>query len=220
MHSSSQRFVRFLIEQGALIRPEGPLHGGKRSPYMINFGVCSTGPILEVFGAAYDEKSMELGGIQVYFGPAYKGVFIASAITSFVWKRHQRDVGFASSRKEVKDHGEGGLLLGASIRTRCVCIVDDVLTEGDSLRAAAQFVESEGGVLVGCVVGFDRQERARCSQKSVREELSRELNVPVLAIASLNDLEVVLSHRGDPVAVPYYGMLSDIRRYKSQYCVT
>ena len=154
---SRDRFVEFLIESEVLIFGDFKLNSGRKSPYFFNLGNINTGVSLRVVGEAYAQTIVEKGiRADVLFGPAYKGIPIAAS-TSMALGMMGSDVSFAFNRKEVKDHGEGGNIVGADIR-RKVLILDDVLTSGKALKESIGTLKSNGADVVGALVALNRDE--------------------------------------------------------------
>ena len=177
------RFVASMIRQGVLRFGEFQLKSGLRSPYFFNLGNVSGGAELAELGGFYAD-AIEASGLEfdVLFGPAYKGIPIAVA-TAIALAQRGRSVGAAFDRKEPKDHGEGGKLIGAPLRGR-VLMLDDVVSDGATKAQAAAVIEAAGAKLAGLVVALDRQEIVADSQTAL-ERLQERLGVSVLSIAAL-----------------------------------
>jgi len=170
-----------LIEQsmsvGALIFGSFELKSGRISPYFFNAGLMSTGPILATLASAYastiatalSSQSHPLPQFDVLFGPAYKGIPLAACTALVLHTSHSISVGFAYDRKEPKDHGEGGSLVGVPIRGKKVLILDDVMTAGTAIRRAIDMIRTEGGEVVGVVQCLDREEIGKDGGSTVKE---------------------------------------------------
>ncbi len=186
MDQTERDFLRLLLEAGALKFGQFTLKSGRKSPYFINLGSLATGERLAAVGEAYARTIHDKIGLDfdVVFGPAYKGIPIAVATCEALWRLYSADVGFASDRKEEKDHGEGGKLLGTEIGSASrIVYVDDVVSAGTSFRGSLRLVrDSFGAQVVGSVVAVDRQERGTRRLLSSIRELETEFDVPVHAI--------------------------------------
>lgn len=181
-------FVADMIAQDVLRFGEFTLKSGRQSPYFFNLGAIDDGSGLARLGAAYARCIAGLAiDFDVIFGPAYKGIPIAVA-TATALAAEGRNIDVAFNRKEAKDHGEGGLLVGASIEGRRVLVVDDVMTAGTAINEAAGIIDANGGSLVGIVVAMDRQELADSATLTAVESVSERLSVPVKSIATLADV--------------------------------
>ncbi|MCF7816177.1 MAG: orotate phosphoribosyltransferase [Candidatus Pacebacteria bacterium] len=189
--STAREFVRFALNIGALeLLPEGrKLKSGRMSPYFFNSGLFNTGHRLSVLAGAY-AAAVYTGGSRpdVIFGPAYKGIPLVAAVAV----RLGNSIEYAFDRKEEKDHGEGGVVVGASLNGKKVTIIDDVMTTGKSIIEAAEIIRQEGGTPVGCVIAFDRQERVE-GELSAVQEFEQKNYIPVCASATLDDLIWVLN---------------------------
>lgn len=216
-------FVRYALQHGALmLKPSGfALKGGRVSPYFFDAGAFNTGPHLTELAKAYTEAiapSDLLVTADVFFGPAYKGLVIAPAVAQEASERFHRSVGWASCRKEVKDHGEGGILVGHPLNHRRICLVDDVISSGESLDKAIEFIVANRGTPVGCVIAFDRQERVdELASVSAVDAFSRRHGIPVYAAATLSDLIVVLEQ--DSFRRDARETLPKLLEYRKQYGV-
>jgi len=183
------RFLSLAVRANALRFGEFTLKSGRLSPYFFNAGRFDSGAALMELGACYAD-AVESSGLEfdLLFGPAYKGIPLASALAC-EFARRGRDVPLAFNRKEAKTHGEGGTLIGADIAGRRVLIVDDVVTAGTAIGEALKLIEGAGGQLAGVVIALDRQERVReDNPRSAAQALAEEQGIPVLAVATLGDL--------------------------------
>ncbi len=185
-----QVFLEAASAAGALRFGEFTLKSGRISPYFFNAGMFCTGKTLAALSEAYADRLIQ-SGIQfdMLFGPAYKGIALAAATAEQLYLRHALDVGFCYNRKEVKDHGEGGVLVGANLAGRVV-IVDDVISAGTSVRESVQIIRAAGAVPAAVLIALDRAERGSdsASRLSAAGEVGMEFQIPVLAVASLDDL--------------------------------
>ncbi len=203
-------FLDFALEQGVLRFGEFTLKSGRVSPYFFNTGLFNTGGSLGRLGQFYARALLAEGPpFDMLYGPAYKGIPLASAV-GIALAAEGRDLPWAFNRKEAKDHGEGGLLVGAPLQGR-VLVVDDVISAGTSVRESVAIIEAAGATLAGVAIALDRQERGSGSNSAV-QQVTAELGVPVVAIANLDDLVRWLEIKGDREAE-----LSAIRRYRDRY---
>ena len=182
-------FVGEMIDRGVLTFGDFVLKSGRSSPYFFNLGAIADGAGLAVLGSAYAFKTLALPTRpDVVFGPAYKGIPIATAIAIALARDHGVEIGAAFNRKEVKDHGEGGHLVGASMAGRKVAIVDDVVTDGTAKREAFEMIADAGGEVVGIVLALDRQEPSTEGKRTAVEALEHGFGVPVRCVATLDDV--------------------------------
>jgi orotate phosphoribosyltransferase len=192
----AQDFVRFAVEAGVLRFGEFKTKAGRLSPYFFNAGLFDDGARLGALGSFYARRLLASGiEFDMLFGPAYKGITLAAAL-AIELARAGRNVPFAFNRKEAKDHGEGGTLVGAPVRGRVV-IVDDVVSAGTSVRDSIAMINTAGGTPCGVALALDRQERAvengRDAEYSAVQFVTRELGLPVTSVATLDDLLQYLS---------------------------
>lgn len=213
--SHATEFLLYALSIGALeLVPEGRiLKSGRVSPYFFNSGLFNTGASISKLATAY--ASAIAGNLypEAIFGHAYKGIPIATAVAQAIGG----DMGYAFNRKEVKDHGEGGIIVGASLQGRKVVIVDDVMTTGTSSGEAFNIVKSAGGIPIGCVIAFDRQERGKGSRSAV-QEFQDTYKIPVYAAATLSDLTMLMQEDADSGRWPL-ALLLKILDYKLAYGV-
>jgi orotate phosphoribosyltransferase len=191
-----QAFLDTVLARGVLRFGEFTLKSGRQSPYFFNMGRIDTGRALAEVGEAYATAAAN-GGIafDMLFGPAYKGIPLAAAPAIALSQRHGRDVPWAYNRKENKDHGEGGAIVGAPLAGR-VLIVDDVITAGTAVREALGMIRAAGATVAGVLVALDRQERGQ-GECSATQELARGEAVPVISIVGLADLMEYAGTRSD-----------------------
>jgi orotate phosphoribosyltransferase len=189
------RFLQLALRAQALRFGEFTLKSGRLSPYFFNAGRFDSGAKLDELAACYAD-AVEASGVEfdLLFGPAYKGIPLATALAC-EFARRGRDLPVAFNRKEIKDHGEGGLLIGAPLADRRVLIVDDVITAGTAIREALSLIRAGGGAPAGIVVALDREEvmgdplaGESGSRRSAAQNVAEETGVPVIAVASLHDL--------------------------------
>ena len=192
--SHQSRFLDLALERHVLRFGEFTLKSGRTSPYFFNAGLFDSGGALATLGECYAD-ALEASGLafDMLFGPAYKGIPLATAL-AVALARRGRDVPVAFNRKEAKGHGEGGLLIGAPVRGR-VLIVDDVITAGTAIRESIQTIRDAGGEPCGVLIALDRQERGQAGTRSAGQEVSAEFGLPVHAIAGLDDLLIHADER-------------------------
>ncbi len=222
-HPLAQAFVQFAVQSGVLRFGEFKTKAGRLSPYFFNAGMFDDGAKLGRLAEFYARRLMQ-GDIafDMLFGPAYKGIPLVSAVAVELARRG-RNLPFAYNRKEAKDHGEGGLLVGAPVRGR-VLILDDVISAGTSVRESIQMIRAAGATPCGVVVALDRQERAsengRDAAHSAVQFVTRELGLPVAAIATLSDLLDALQAGGDSGPLAEHAThAAPVRAYRERYGV-
>ncbi|WP_284155133.1 orotate phosphoribosyltransferase [Sulfuricystis thermophila] len=208
----SRDFIAFACERGVLRFGEFKTKAGRLSPYFFNAGLFNDGASLARLADFYARAIIAAGlSIDMLFGPAYKGIPLVAAVAIKLAERG-RNLPFAFNRKEVKDHGEGGSLIGAPLAGR-VLIVDDVISAGTSVRESVEIIRGAGAIPAGVVIALDRQERGTGALSAV-QEVERELGLPVIAVARLADLIDYLS--GQPLLTEN---LAAVRRYREVYGV-
>jgi orotate phosphoribosyltransferase len=189
---------------------EFTLKSGRISPYFFNAGRFDSGAALATLGDAYAQTLLAAQlEFDVLFGPAYKGIPLATAVAIALAKLG-RNAPLAFNRKEAKDHGEGGTLIGAALAGQRVLIVDDVITAGTAIREAIEIIRTAGGEPCGVLIALDRQERSGDSALSATDAVRGEFGLPVFAIAGLDDLLQLASGRADLAA--HIDALSAYRR--------
>ena len=187
MLQSQRDFLDLALARNALRFGEFTLKSGRISPYFFNAGLFDSGAALATLGRAYADAAANAGiGFDMLFGPAYKGIVLAAITAAALSDHHGRDVPFAYNRKEAKDHGEGGSLVGAPLKGR-VLIVDDVITAGTAIRESLALIRAAGAEPAGVLIALDREERGQ-GALSATQELHAELGLPTIAIARLSDL--------------------------------
>ena len=187
MNPSQREFLDLALARNALRFGEFTLKSGRVSPYFFNAGLFDSGAALALLGRAYADAAVASGlAFDMLFGPAYKGIVLAALTAANLAERHARDLPFAYNRKEAKDHGEGGVLVGAPLRGR-VLIVDDVITAGTAIRESIALIRAAGAEPAGVLIALDREERGQ-GALSATQELAAEHGLRVIAIARLSDL--------------------------------
>jgi orotate phosphoribosyltransferase len=187
VHDYQRRFIELTLQREVLRFGDFTLKSGRQSPYFFNMGRLDSGAALAQLGRAY-AAALEDSGLRIdmLFGPAYKGIALAAATAIALAEHHARDVPWAYNRKEAKDHGEGGLLVGAPLRGR-VLIVDDVMTAGTAVRESLALIRQHGAEPAGVLIALDRQERG-LGERSAAQEVAADHGIPVIAITGLDDL--------------------------------
>lgn len=190
------QFLDLAVRLNVLRFGEFTLKSGRLSPYFFNAGLFHTGSALAGLASAYAARLVESGlAIDLLYGPAYKGITLASATAVALAREHGRDLPFVYNRKEAKDHGEGGQLVGAPMAGRVV-IVDDVISAGTSVRESVEIIRAHGATPAAVLIALDRQERGQ-GERSAAMEVSEQHGIPVLAIATLSELLGYVSARPD-----------------------
>ncbi len=204
-----QDFIRFCIDCGVLRFGSFVTKSGRTTPYFFNAGLFNTGARLDRLAEFYAKAILSSGvAFDMLFGPAYKGIALAAG-TAMQLARMGRDVPYAFNRKEVKDHGEGGSIIGAPLQGR-VLVIDDVMTAGTAVREAAAILEAHGAQLAGVAISLDRMERGT-GDKSAVQEVEERYGVPVIAIATADDLLDYL--KNEPEFAKYLQAISEYRRH-------
>lgn len=214
MQAYQQEFIELARHYQVLRFGEFTLKSGRVSPYFFNAGAFASGAALAALGRCYASRIVESGlEFDVLLGPAYKGIPLAAATAIALASEHGRDVPFAYNRKEAKDHGEGGTLVGAPLEGR-VLVVDDVITAGTAVREVIAMIEGAGAQLAGVAIGLDRRERGS-GERSAIQEIEQEHSIPVLSIIDINHIIVWLEGLGGEHAEA----LAAMRAYRERYGV-
>jgi orotate phosphoribosyltransferase len=218
---NSQDFIRFALASGVLKFGEFKTKAGRLSPYFFNAGLFNDGASLGQLAGFYAERilaaqqSSELE-FDVLFGPAYKGITLASA-TAVALHARGRHTPFAFNRKEAKDHGEGGTVVGAKLQGR-VLIIDDVISAGTSVRESVELIRAHDAIPAAVIIALDRQERGgdaiNPSALSATQEVAKLYGIPVLSIANLNDLLTYLASQTSNELSTYS---EKVRSYRNQW---
>ncbi len=217
MQPHQRAFIDLALELGVLRFGEFKLKSGRISPYFFDAGLFNTGRAVATLGRSYAQAIVDSGlQFDMLFGPAYKGIPLVTATVSALAESHGRDVPFAFNRKEAKDHGEGGTIIGSPLAGR-VLVIDDVITAGTAIRESVELIVRAGAQLAGVVLALDRQERGQDDHSAV-QEVETQFGVRCVSIVTLRDLIESLSqesHRGGATQ----DTLSAMRRYRTQYGV-
>lgn len=211
MKPYQREFIEFALSKGVLKFGEFTLKSGRTSPYFFNAGLFNTGADLAKLGRYYASALAESGiAFDVLFGPAYKGIPIATAAAISLFEQHGQDVPYCFNRKEKKEHGEGGNLVGSELKGR-IMLVDDVITAGTAIRESMDIVEANGASLAGVLIALDRQEKGK-GELSAIQEVERDYNASVIAIITLADLIEYLAEQPGQE-----NMLEQVRTYRESY---
>ena len=212
MQSFKGEFLDFAIRQQVLLFGEFKTKAGRLSPYFFNAGLFNDGLSLKRLGEFY-AKAIAASGLAFdgLFGPAYKGIPLAAAV-AIALAAEGRNVPFSYNRKEAKDHGEGGTIVGARLAGR-ILIVDDVISAGTSVRESVELIRAAGATPCGVAIALDRMERG-LGELSAVQEVSRDYGIPVIGIVNLDDLATHLSGKPD-----WQATLAAIQAYRATYGV-
>jgi orotate phosphoribosyltransferase len=204
-------FIELCTQLGVLRFGSFTLKSGRESPYFFNAGLFNTGAAIGAVGRAY-AAALAACDLQfdMLFGPAYKGIPLVTITAAAVAERHARSLSFAFNRKEAKDHGEGGTIVGAPLKGR-VLIVDDVITAGTAIRESIDIIQAAGATPAGVLLALDRQERAGGSEFSAVQEVRNQYHIPVISVVNLADLMHHVAKVGRAAD------LANMRLYRERY---
>jgi orotate phosphoribosyltransferase len=210
-----QEFIAFAIEKDVLRFGEFKTKAGRLSPYFFNAGLFDDGVSLMKLGEFYAQAITEAGiEFDMLFGPAYKGITLAASI-AIAFARQGRNVHYAYNRKEAKDHGEGGVIVGKSLKGR-VLIIDDVISAGTSVRESVELIKQQGAEVCGVAIAIDRQEKG-LGELSAVQEVVKDTQIPVCAIANLTNLIDYLEQKTD--LQQDADIVQNMQVYRQQYGV-
>jgi len=206
-----KQFIQYSLDCGVLKFGEFHLKSGRTSPYFFNTGLFDTGAKLAKLGEFYAQALVESGiEVDILYGPAYKGITLVAAASIAYANVHHKDIPFAFNRKEAKDHGEGGVLVGAPLQGKAV-ILDDVITAGTSVRESVVIIEAAKAIPAGVLIALNRQEKGE-NEVSAIDEISERFKMPVISIISLeNILEFIESDAA------YADNITAIKHYQEHY---
>lgn len=211
MKAYQRQFIEFALEKGVLKFGEFTLKSGRQSPYFFNAGLFNTGRDLARLGRFYAAALADSGiEFDVLFGPAYKGIPIATTTAVALADHHDVDTPYCFNRKEAKNHGEGGNLVGSPLEGR-IMLVDDVITAGTAIRESMAIIQANGADLAGVLVAIDRQEKGK-SELSAIQEVERDFGCAVISIVSLGDVVSYLEEQDGMDA-----HLEAVKAYRAQY---
>jgi orotate phosphoribosyltransferase len=214
MHDYQRDFLDFAIDRGVLRFGAFTLKSGRVSPYFFNAGLFNSGAALGRLGRYYAAAIMAAGlEFDTLFGPAYKGIPLVSAVAIALAEQQGRDLPWCFNRKEAKDHGEGGLIVGAPLQGR-VLIVDDVITAGTAIRETMQILEAHQAAPAGVIIALDRQEGGQ-GELSAVQEVERAHGITVTSIVTLNELVGYLAERPE-----YADRLEKMQDYRARYGIS
>lgn len=207
-----QQFIEFAVQQNVLRFGQFKTKAGRQSPYFFNAGLFNDGNALDRLSKFYAQAILAgASGVDMLFGPAYKGIPLV-AVTALALAQAGRNLPFAFNRKEAKDHGEGGMIIGAPLVGR-VLIIDDVISAGTSVRESVDIIRAAGATPAGVVIALDRMERGSGALSAV-QEVERDYGIPVHAVATLDDLMSYLADRPD-----FQAHQTAVARYRDEYGV-
>ncbi|QIL85408.1 orotate phosphoribosyltransferase [Vibrio sp. HDW18] len=211
MKAYQREFIEFALEKQVLKFGEFTLKSGRKSPYFFNAGLFNTGRDLARLGRFYAAALVDSGiEFDVLFGPAYKGIPIATTTAVALADHHDVDTPYCFNRKEAKDHGEGGNLVGSQLAGR-IMLVDDVITAGTAIRESMELIQANKADLAGVLVAIDRQEKGK-GELSAIQEVERDFGCAVISIISLSDLITYLEQQGGNAE-----HLEAVKAYRAQY---
>jgi orotate phosphoribosyltransferase len=209
MQAYQSRFVDYCLQRGALKFGEFTLKSGRVSPYFFNAGIFNRGSDLAALAEFYADAIQQADiDFDLLFGPAYKGIPLAAITASTLFQKHQRDIPYAFNRKEAKDHGEGGSIVGAEIAGK-VMIIDDVITAGTAIREAIDLIEAQGGSASAVIIALDRQEKG-LGERSAIQDLEQQ-GLRVISIIKLDHILEYLQDRRES------GQLAAIEAYRAEF---
>ncbi len=211
MQNNKQRFIELALKYNVLRFGEFTLKSGRISPYFFNAGLFNTGSALAELGACYAQQIVdERLNYEVIFGPAYKGIPLVAAIVCALAVKHNIDKPYAFNRKEAKDHGEGGVIVGANLQGE-VLIVDDVMTAGTAIRQAVDIIRAESAQPTAVLIALDRQEKGKTGLSAV-QEVKTDFGIDVHSLVTMNDLIEYLRRDAN-----HQQQLAAMNHYREQY---
>lgn len=209
MQDFQSRFLDYCLKRGALKFGEFTLKSGRVSPYFFNAGIFNTGADLAALSDFYAQAIQHADiDFDLLFGPAYKGIPLAAITASCLFQNYQRDIPYAFDRKETKDHGEGGITVGAPICGR-VMVIDDVVTAGTAIRQSLKLIQSLGAEVCAVTIALDRQEKGQGKLSAIQE--LETLGIRIIAIIQLDDILKYLEANNQS------GHLKSVSDYRSRY---
>lgn len=211
MKAWQRQFIEFAINKQVLKFGEFTLKSGRKSPYFFNAGLFNTGRDLALLGRFYAQALVDSGiDFDLVFGPAYKGIPIATTTVVALADHHDRDVPYCFNRKEAKDHGEGGTLVGSALQGK-IMLVDDVITAGTAIRESMEIIAANQATPAGVLISLDRQERGRGAISAI-QEVERDYGCKVISIITLNELIAYLEEKPELA-----DRLAAVRAYRSEF---
>lgn len=213
MQEFQQAFLNYVTTNKILKFGDFTLKSGRKSPYFFNAGLFNTGAALDILGTCYANAIYDSGvEYDVIFGPAYKGIPLASAASIAFSREFKQDISWCFNRKEAKDHGEGGSIVGSPLQNR-VLIIDDVITAGTAIRETMEIIAAAGAEPAGVVVAMDRQEKGQ-GELSAIQEIEKEFSIPVISIINLQQIIDYLEQNEDQTMQPF---LAQMKAYQAEY---
>lgn len=216
MHTASfspQTFIQLALDNQALQFGEFTLKSGRISPYFFNAGLLATGELLSLLASGFAQTLAKLHTDKtppVIFGAAYKGIPFAAATAQALWREQGINAEWGYNRKEVKDHGEGGQLVGKNLSGKSVWIVDDVITAGTAIKEVLQLLNHTNAKVQGILIALDRKERGQGDLSAI-QELQQNLNIPIKALIDIDDLIAYIQDHGNA------DQLRQMQNYRQQY---
>ncbi len=217
MKAYQEKFIQLALEKNALRFGEFTLKSGRKSPYFFNAGAFSDGKSLSLLGEIYADciaENFSTNDYDALFGPAYKGITLAAGAADGLYRLHQINKLFAFNRKEIKDHGEGGMIVGSSLKNQRVLLIDDVITAGTAISQSANLLNAENAKLIGAVIALDRQEKIDPKQSlTAVEQITKNYAIKVVSILTLDVLVKFVEEK-----VEFKKYLLSIKNYREEYC--
>ena len=214
MFDYQKDFIEFALQQNVIRFGEFTLKSGRQSPYFFNAGLFNTGEAMAKLGQYYAQALVKSEiEFDILFGPAYKGIPLATTTAVALSEQHNRNTPWCFNRKEVKDHGEGGNIVGAPLKGQ-VLIIDDVITAGTAVREVMQIIELSDAKPAAVMIALDRQEKGQ-GELSAIQEVERDFGIPVISIITLADLLTYVEH-----SEAYQAFVPAIRAYRDQYGIS
>ena len=211
MESYRRTFIELALAHEALRFGEFTLKSGRKSPYFFNAGQFYTGDALKTLGECYASAISHSNlSYDIIFGPAYKGIPLACACSIALSSQFQHDVRYCFNRKEAKDHGEGGLMVGAPLKGR-VLIIDDVVTAGTAIRESLQIISEANAQVAGIVVALDRQEKGQAELSAI-QEIEKTMNIPVISIITFSHIMAYVENEPQ-----FRAFREPMQAYRQQY---
>lgn len=218
MSSFKQNFLQAALDAQALKFGTFTLKSGRISPYFFNMGLFNTAKTLSILAESYANAIIASGiEFDILFGPAYKGIPLAAITVTKLYEiggEKYSNIGYSFNRKEKKDHGEGGSIVGCPLKGKKVLIIDDVMTAGTAINEAFGIIKDEGGITVACIIALDRMETTKDSNECATKIVSQRYGVPVLSIVSFDDIVEVLKSQLTEE------QMSSILEYRKKYVPT
>ncbi len=212
MKPYQQQFIEFALQTGVLRFGSFTLKSGRTSPYFFNSGLFNSGASLARLGQFYAQALMDSElEFDTLFGPAYKGIPLAATTAIALAEQHQRDIPYVFNRKEIKDHGEGGQLVGATLAGKTL-IIDDVISAGTSVRESVAIIEQQNAAVAGVIIALDRQEKGQDNHRSAIQQVEADYQIPVISIVTLGHLLDYLKDNAELQA-----HLPAVLAYREQY---